>query len=148
MKTYFDSSALVKIYVNEEHSDRARREVVSARQVPLTWLHILEIGNSLRVLAGRSALTSEEAHAHLDNFEDDRQAQRLADISPDWPNVFHEAVQLSQRHAEKLLCRSLDVLHVSSAVELGCTRLVSADARQLALARAVGLKVVDIRTAS
>lgn len=145
MKTYFDSSALVKIYVNEPNSERARQEVVAARQVPVTWLHTLEIGNTLRVLAGRSALTSEEAHAHLGHFDDDRQAQRLADVSPDWPKVFHEAVQLSKRHAEKLLCRSLDVLHVAIAVELGCTRLVSADGRQLALARTVGLTVVDIR---
>lgn len=145
MKTYFDSSALVKIYVNEPNSEQARREVVASRQVPVTWLHRLEVGNALLVLAGRSALTSEEAHGHLDHFDDDRQAQRLADVSPDWPKVFHEAVQLTRHHAEKLLCRSLDVLHVAIAIELGCTRLVSADGRQLALARAVGLKAVDIR---
>lgn len=146
MKTYFDSSALVKIYVNEDHSDRARREVVAARQVPVTWLHVLEIGNALRILTGRSLLTEKESLALLDQFEDDRQAQRLADASPDWPKVFHEAVQLSRRHAMKTLCRSLDVLHVAAAIEIGCTKFVSGDQRQLAVARAAGLKAVDIRS--
>ncbi|MCW5550177.1 MAG: type II toxin-antitoxin system VapC family toxin [Opitutaceae bacterium] len=147
MKVYFDSSALVKIYVTEAHSDRARAEARAVPQLPLTWLHTLETGNALRVLVGRKLLTAEEARALLDDFEDDRQAQRLAEVTPDWPKVFHESVQLSRRHAAKLLCRSLDIMHVALAVELGCNRFVSADERQLALAQAVGLKPVDIRQA-
>lgn len=145
MKVYFDSSALVKVYVTEVHSDRARREAQAVPQLPLTWLHTLEVGNALRVLNGRKLLTTDEARALLEQFEDDRQAGRLADAAPDWPKVFHESVQLSRRYAEKLLCRSLDILHVALAVELGCSRFVSADARQLALAQAAGLRPVDIR---
>jgi len=145
MKVYFDSSALVKIYVSEAHSESARREAQAVPQLPLTWLHTLEVGNALRVLTGRKLLTAEEARGLLDQFEDDRQAQRLADAALDWPKVFHESVQLSRRHAARLLCRSLDILHVAAAVELGCKRFVSADERQLALAEAIGLKAVDIR---
>lgn len=147
MKVYFDSSALVKIYITEAYSERARSEVQAVPQIPLTWLHTLETGNALRVLAGRKLLTTEETRALLDDFEDDRQAQRLAEVTPDWPKVFHESVQLSRRHAEKLLCRSLDIIHVALAVELGCTRFVSADGRQLALAQLAGLKPVDVRQA-
>jgi predicted nucleic acid-binding protein len=145
MKVYFDSSALVKIYVSEAHSERARREARAVPQLPLTWLHTLEVSNALRVLTGRKLLTAEEARGLLEQFEDDRQAQRLADAALDWPKVFHESVQLSRRHAARLLCRSLDILHVAAAVELGCKRFVSADERQLALAEAIGLKAVDIR---
>lgn len=145
MKTYFDSSALVKIYLTEAHSERARAEAQSVPQLPLTWLHILEIGNAFRVLVGRRLLTEGEARELLDQLEDDRQARRLAEDAVEWPKVFHEAAQLSRRHSAQLLCRSLDILHVAVAVELGCTRLVSADGRQLALAKAVGLKPVDIR---
>lgn len=145
MKVYFDSSALVKIYVSEAHSERARREAQAVPQLPLTWLHTLEVGNALRVLTGRKLLTAEEARGLLEQFEDDRQAQRLADAALDWPKVFHESVQLSRRHAARLLCRSLDILHVAAAVELGCKRFVSADERQLALAEAIGLTAVDIR---
>ena len=145
MKVYFDSSALVKIYVTEAHSDRARREAQAVPQLPLTWLHTLEVGNAFRVLAGRKLLTSDEVRALMEQFEDDRQAGRLADVAPDWLKIFHESAQLSRRHAEKLLCRSLDILHVALAVELGCARFVSSDARQLALVQAAGLKPIDIR---
>ena len=37
---------------------------------------------------------------------------------------------------------SLDVLHVASAQVLGCRRFVSYDERQLALAKAAGLRVL------
>jgi hypothetical protein len=48
-------------------------------------------------------------------------------------------------HATRLLCRSLDILHVAAALELGCTRLVSGDDRQLALAKIVGLAPIDVK---
>ncbi len=147
MKVYFDSSALVKLYVTEEFSARARKEAQSTGQLPYTRLHELEVGNALRVLAGRKFLSVEEARLLLDQLEDDRQAHRLAEVAVDWPKIFHEAQQLSRAHSPKLLCRSLDILHVAAAVELGCKRLVSADDRQLALAKAAGLKVVDVRSA-
>jgi len=145
VKTYLDSSALVKVYVTEEFSVATRREVQSVGQLPLTGLHVLEITNAFHVLAGRRLLSPEELRGLLDHFEDDRQSRRLAGVALDWPKVFHEAVQLARTHSRLLLCRSLDILHVAAAVELGCTRLVSADDRQLSLARAAGLGAVDIK---
>ena len=44
-------------------------------------------------------------------------------------------------HSEKLGTRSLDILHVASALVLGSTSFVTFDRRQAALARASGLKV-------
>ena len=146
MKLYFDSSALVKIYVTEAFSERARREVQSVAQLPFTWLHQLEVTNALQVLAGRKLLSAEESRRLLDQLEDDRQAGRLAETALDWPKVFHESVQLSRQHSARLLARSLDIVHVAAAVELACERFVSADERQLSLARLAGLKPVDIRT--
>jgi len=148
VKVYFDSSALVKIYVTELYSDRARKVAQAVPQLPFTWLHALEVGNAFQVLAGRKLLTAVESRELQEQLEDDRQAQRLADVAVDWPKVFHEAAQLSRRHSARLLCRSLDILHVAVAVELGCLRFVSADERQLALAGEAGLKPVDIRSSS
>lgn len=146
VKTYFDSSVLVKVYVTEAFSPQARREVRAARQLPFTWLHGLEIKNALRMLQGRQVLSAEESQALLGQVEDDRQSQRLAEAPLDWSKVFHEAEQLSRHHTVRVLSRSLDILHVACAVELGCTRLVSADERQLELARRAGLRVSDLRT--
>jgi len=147
VKVYFDSSALVKIYVTEPYSARARKEAQAVPQLPFTWLHTLEVGNAFQVLAGRKLLTAAESRELHEQMEDDRQALRLAEVAVDWPKVFHEAVQLSRRHAARLLCRSLDILHVAVAVELGCQRFVTSDERQLALAGEAGLKPVDVRLA-
>jgi hypothetical protein len=80
----------------------------------------------------------------LRQVAEDRDAERLASAPLDLHCIFQHACELSQRHAARLLCRSLDVVHVSSAIALGSTRCVSADYRQLKLARTVGLAVVDI----
>jgi predicted nucleic acid-binding protein len=56
---------------------------------------------------------------------------------------FHDrAVELSRAHSPKLGTRSLDVLHVASALELEMRSFVTYDKRQESLARAVGLKTL------
>lgn len=59
--------------------------------------------------------------------------------------MFTDAGELSTRYAAKHLARSLDLLHVAAAHEARCTRFVSADDRQLAVAKATGLRIVDIK---
>jgi hypothetical protein len=50
-----------------------------------------------------------------------------------------------ENHTAKLFTRSLDLLHVAAAHAASCRVFVSADDRQLAVAKATGLKVVDIK---
>jgi predicted nucleic acid-binding protein len=145
VKAYFDTSALVAVYVTEAFSRAARHAVRAAGQVPFTPLHDLELGNALRLLQGRGVLTATEAEQFLGHVSDDRDAHRLVDTPVDLFRVFAHARDLSRTHAARLLCRSLDILHVASAVELGCGRLVSGDERQLALGQAAGLQAVDIK---
>ena len=59
--------------------------------------------------------------------------------------VFADAYELSRLYTSKLLSRSLDLLHVAAARVAACTTFVSADDRQLAVARATGLAVIDIK---
>lgn len=54
----------------------------------------------------------------------------------------HRATELSRLHTPVVGTRTLDVLHVASAVELGCRTLITYDERQAALARAVKLRVL------
>jgi predicted nucleic acid-binding protein len=49
---------------------------------------------------------------------------------------------LSDRHTPRLGTRSLDVLHVATAVTLGMKQFVTYDERQRALAKIVGLKLL------
>jgi predicted nucleic acid-binding protein len=145
LTVYFDSSALVAIYVTEPYSGSARREARRVPQIPFTVLHDLEVRNALRVLHGRGLLNARDVRGLAGQLDDDLKAQRLAEVRIDLFDLFRHALALSQAHASRLLCRSLDVLHVAAALDLHCTRFVSGDDRQLALARAVGLEAVDVK---
>lgn len=143
--TYFDSSALVPLYVPEASSVRVRDEARRAEQVPYTALHRLEVLNAFELLIGRRAITSDERESVLEQLREDLQSGRLRVVELALERVFADAADLSRRYSAKFLCRSLDLLHVASAHLANCGTFVSADDRQLRVARASGLTVVDIR---
>ena len=145
MTSYFDSSALVAIYVTESFSLKARREARAAAQLPYTSLHDLEVRNALQVLHGRGLLDARELRGLLGQLDEDLETHRLVETRLDLFDVFRRAGELSRTHAAKLVCRSLDILHVAAALLLRCTCLVSGDDRQLALAKAVGLDAIDVK---
>ncbi|MFO1510409.1 MAG: type II toxin-antitoxin system VapC family toxin [Steroidobacteraceae bacterium] len=148
MTTYLDSSALVPMYVPEKFSACARVAVQKAGQVPFTALHQLEVPNAIEMLVGRGLLTRDEGRAIQRLLGEDLEHQRLSAVSLDLEQVFIGAARLSREHTTKLLTRSLDLLHVSAAHALGCSTFVSADDRQLAVARASGLLTTDIKRRS
>lgn len=148
MTTYMDSSALVAVYVPERHSAAARKALRGLPQVPFTQLHELEVANAFALLMGRKSITAVEHRAIRTQVRDDVEAQRLLPTALDWAQTFAGACELSETHSPTLLTRSLDLLHVAAARALGCTVFVSADDRQLAAAKATGLKVVDIKRPS
>ena len=145
MTTYIDSSALVPVYVPERFSKRARKILRRLPQVPYTHLHELEVGNAFALLRGRGLITPDEHRAIRTQLKDDVDAQRLVPVALDWPSVFATARELSEAYTSKLLTRSLDLLHLAAARATECGVFASADDRQLAVAKAVGLKVVDIK---
>ena len=145
MTTYVDSSALVAVYVSESFSASARTAVRRAGQLPFTALHQLEIPNAFELLVGRGLLTRAEGRAIHGHLRDDLESQRLLPVSLDLDQVFANAADLSLDYTAKLLTRSLDLLHVAAAHVAQCSRFVSADDRQLAVAKASGLVTVDIK---
>lgn len=145
MTTYVDSSALVAVYVPERFSAAARRAVQAASQVPFTALHSLEVLNAFELLVGRHAITRDECRAVQDQLQDDLVNHRLVRSPIDLDQVFTNASELSRVYTAKMLTRSLDLLHVAASHLAMCTTFVSADDRQLVIAKATGLKVVDIK---
>ncbi len=145
MNYYFDTSALVALYVSEAHSRLARRQAQTAGQIPFTPLHDLELGNALQLLRGRRRIDGRQLRLLASHVAEDRGAERLVDTPIDLHRIFVRARDLSEVHSARVLCRSLDVLHVASSLELGCRRFVSGDDRQLLLARALDLEVLDIK---
>lgn len=145
MKTYIDSSVLVAVYVPERFSNAARQTVRAVRQVPFTLLHELEVPNAFELLVGRGSISREECRAVHAQLQEDLDSQRLARVPLDLDRVFTTAIDLSRTSTAKALARSLDLLHVAAARAMMCSAFASADDRQLAVAKATGLKVVDIK---
>lgn len=135
---------LVPLYVLEAFSGSAKREARRVRQLVFTPLHDLEVRGALRRLTGRGGMSALQLEEALRLLDGDLTARRLARMTLDFSRVFERASELSARYASKLLCRSLDVLHVASALELRIERFVSADDRQIALARECGLAATDV----
>lgn len=145
MTTYVDSSALVAVYVPEAFSMAARRAVLAAGPVPFTALHRLEVLNAFELLVGRGLITRQERQAIQIHLQADVDEHRLVDTGPDFDRVFDDALALSQRYAARFLTRTLDLLHVALARAIPSATFVSADDRQLAMAKATGLHTVDIK---
>ena len=57
----------------------------------------------------------------------------------DWPFVWSRAAHLVRLHIKKLLCRTLDILHIAAAEACGADLLVTANKRDFKLASAFGL---------
>jgi predicted nucleic acid-binding protein len=146
--TYFDSSALVPLYVPEPFSSSAREEARKAKQLPYTALHRLEVPNAFELLVGRRAIAADERRSVLQQLQDDLEGQRLMPLALDLERVFADAADLSIRYSAKFFSRSLDLLHVASAHLALCKKFVSADDRQLRVAKATGLAIVDIKRPS
>jgi predicted nucleic acid-binding protein len=143
--TYIDSSVLVAVYVPERFSNAARQTVRAVPQVPFTQFHELEVPTAFELLVGRGSISRAECRAIHAQLQEDLESQRLARVSLDLDRVFASASDLSRTYTTKVLTRSLDLLHVAAARVMMCSTFASADDRQLAVAKATGLKVVDIK---
>ena len=145
MTTYVDSSVLVSIYVPEQFSNAARRVIEVAGQIPFNELHQIEVRNAFELLVGRTSITRQECEAIQAQLREDIDHQRLIPTALDLDRVFAEAGDLSAQYTSRFLSRTLDLLHVAAARVSACRTFVSADDRQLAVARAAGMRTIDIK---
>jgi predicted nucleic acid-binding protein len=139
-----DSSALVALYFPEAAS-RAVARAIERAPIPFTFLHELELKNGLALKKFRDEATDAEIHGTLRLIEEDLAAGRLFAPALDWTKCWRRACEWSLQHSGTIGTRSLDVLHVAAATELGATRFVSLDERQRKMAALVGLPLAIIR---
>ena len=95
MKTYLDSSAIVKLYVPEAHSTKMSAFVQSlSHPIFCSHLHDLEIRNGLRLKVFRGESAARTVDASLRVMDEDLRSGVLVRPELNWLDVF--------RHAEKL----------------------------------------------
>lgn len=126
--TYFDSSALVKIVVDEEHSGALRRYLDPEVQLFSSALCRTELR---RATAGRPDAAAAQVDALLARME----------LMPLTHEVLDAAGRL--RVAQVPFLRSLDALHLASALRLPDVRLVTYDQRMADAAQALAMVTVS-----
>src|SRR6266581_6767306 len=141
MPAYADTSFLVRIYTPHADSHQALAWMQRAREpLPFTPFHRHELRNGIRLRVFRGEISVEQRNAALRELDSDLEENILAHTSIRWTDTFREAEQLASAHTERLGVRSFDLLHVALALTLGATEFLTFDGRQVALAKAAGLK--------
>lgn len=136
----------MKSYVFETDSPEAIA-IIEAVGDPLIFSHVhaIEVPNAIRLKRFRGEITKAEEAAAIRVFRADVDAGRLARPDYDLAEVFIRAELLSAKYSGNTGTRSLDVLHVATALESGCGGLASFDERQRKIAALAGLKVTPAK---
>ena len=139
MSTYADTSFFVSLYIPDRHSPEAERRMASRPVVWLTPLHMAEWAHAIEQHVFRKLVSRSEADRLHERFQQHRESGLWLEVAlPE--SAFDVCAQLARRHGARLGLRTLDTLHVASALELKAERFWTFDERQKRLARAVGLK--------
>jgi predicted nucleic acid-binding protein len=140
LSIYADSSFLVSLYLTDIHSEEALRRMSAHPRASLTPLHRAEWTHAVAQGVFRGTISNDEARQVYSAFEDDREAGLWLEVGlPE--TTFETAIDLARRHGARIGIRTLDSLHVASALELRAKRFWAFDVRQAALARAEGLRI-------
>ena len=146
-RTYVDPSALLKLYIHEPESvamNTWRRRTRGA--LPLTPHGQLEIVNGICLAAFRRTIDDIAMRDALASFDEDLTEGRYEPADVLWRATLKRASEISRGHTRALGCRTLDVLHVATALELGLRTFVTFDHRQRRLARVTGLRALTPAT--
>jgi predicted nucleic acid-binding protein len=141
LTVYVDSSFLVSLYVTDRHSSISRQRVVSAGDLWLTGLHRAEWSHAIAQHVFRGDLSAREAgELHRQFEQDESDGVWMSTAIPE--NAFDACQDLGRRYGPRLGIRTLDSLHVATALELKSERFWTFDERQQQLAKIVGLQVL------
>ncbi len=140
---YVDPSALLKLYLREPES-RAMAAWRNKVGDPLLVTHHgrVELTNGIGLAAYRGIISDKVHDAAMAALDDDFAQGRYKQGDVLWRATLKTAGELSRKHTRSIGCRSLDIVHVASAMELEFSYFATFDVRQRQLARAAGLKVI------
>lgn len=141
MIVYADTSFLVSLYVLDANSGPASSQMKRAQlPVLLTFLGELELVNAIRLRQFRHEITASNAAAASALFVKDVETG-IFRIDGLLPSTFEIAKRLARKHTPQFGTRTLDVLHVASALALKAQTFLTFDRNQARLAKAVDLSI-------
>jgi len=142
--SYWDSSALVKLYVREADSSIFEQYAATVLTVPITsHLAVFEIQTTLwrkesegTIIGGSAKRTHEKL---LQDIADGN--IRIADLSPEAEHEFGSVLERCFQQKPPVAIRTLDAIHLGSAISSKETEVVATDKRLRDAANFLGLKV-------
>ena len=139
MNSYADTSFLVSLYVLDANSALAATHMKQAKlPILLTSFGELELTNALSLRLFRRELRPSKVKAARALIRKDLSDGVLL-LKPLPEGVFDRAMQMARGRTPQLGTRTLDLLHVASALKLQADTFYTFDRNQEKLARAEGL---------
>lgn len=133
MKTFFDSSAFAKRYVEEPGSETVKTLCVAASQLALSVVCIPEIISALNRRRRERSLSRRQYEVAKEALSED--VRDVAII-----NLTAEVISTCTAILEASPVRAMDALHIACAIQWRADLFVSADKRQISAARKAGLQ--------
>jgi predicted nucleic acid-binding protein len=148
MIAFPDTSFLCALYVRQDNSLRAAAHFHKLPEaLSVSGLLLYEFRQSVRFQVWLQARDKSRgypqsvAEVALAKLQSNLDTGALVVVTADWPDVHRLAETLSKRHTTTGGHRSLDVLHVATALHLGAREFLTFDTNQIKLALAEKLKV-------
>ncbi len=142
---YLDTSSLVALYFPEEKTAEIVAYLRKTRlPIAFTWLHELEFTNGLQLKLFRGEAPEAAVNGTLNQVLHDVEKGVLYQSALSWPEVFQISLRLSRAYSCICGTRSLDLLHVATAIALEAKEFMTCDERQANVATKEGLRLVKI----
>ncbi len=134
MKTFFDSSAFAKRYVEEPGSQAVESLCAAATELGLSVVCIPDIVSALNRRVREGSLSARQYEAAKESLSADIRDVSIINLTP-----YVISTCTAVLEADPL--RAMDALHVACAVRWGAQIFVSADKGQIAAAKRAGLRM-------
>jgi predicted nucleic acid-binding protein len=132
VKTFLDSSAFAKRYVDEPGSVAGESLCAAATDLALSVVCVPELISALNRRVRERSLSRRQYEAVKESLSEDMRDVAIINLTP-------TVIATCMAVLEANPVRAMDALHVACAVEWGAELFVSADKRQVAAAKRAGL---------
>ena len=137
MKTFFDSSAFAKRYIEEKGSQLVEDICYKATEVCLSVICVPEIISALNRRLREKRLSPRDYLTIKQHLSDDVRDAVII-------NLTSEVIRISTKILESSPLRAMDAIHVACASVWKSELFVSSDKQQLSAAKKVGLKIKSV----
>lgn len=136
MRVFFDTSALVKRYIEEPGTEKVIQICRQAQDLVLSVICLPEMISTLNRLVRETRLTTDDYLTTRDLIFNEIEDVEICHITP-------EVISRTIGCLENSSLRAMDAIHIGCALIVEPDLFVSSDQRQIEAARKEGLKVIE-----